>query len=392
MRYGKVLKSKNIQEKYDYAVMYFEKGECYKALPIFDELVGLVRGTALYEDVYYYYAKTNFCIEDYYLANYYSKNFAKTFTTSPRAEELMFLSAMSSYNNSPKSSLDQRDTKAALDEFQYFLDNYPNSNLKDSCENMMLRLSYKLEKKNFDIVELYVKTEKYKSATIALDDMLQRYPDSQFREQLFYLKIEAWYEYAEASVDSKKEARYRECVTNYNTFISTYPKSDKSPYAESYYLRAYDKLKILAETKDQSYLEKLNSELRAEGTLLDKEESIYKLQDFYRSFEKEALDIAEVHVSHGNYEYAIRQLEKIEKDFEYPNYPLKTTYLLFKSWYDYAASSPNDKKQERYKECIKSYSTFVSDFPESTYIDEAGKLHKKASHELELLENELRSK
>jgi len=242
MRYGKVLKSKDIQLKYDHAVKYFEEGDCYKALPIFDELFGLVRGTNLYEGVYYYYAKTHFCVGDFYLANYYAKNFSTTFTTSPKSEELLFLSAMSSYQNSPIYSLDQGSTRDALNEFQFFLDAYPNSSLRDSCLNMMNRLSFKLEKKDVEIARLYVNTEKYKSGTIAVQNVLDTYPESQFREELYYLKIKTWFEYANSSIESKKVERFRECIKSYSTFVAVFPESNYRKLADSYYNDAYNEV------------------------------------------------------------------------------------------------------------------------------------------------------
>lgn len=388
MRYGKVLRSKNIQEKFDYAVKYYEKGDCYKALPIFDELIGLVRGTALYEEVYYYYAKTNYCIGDYYLANYYSKNFARTFTTSVKAEELMFLSAMSSYNNSPNYSLDQKDTKAALDEFQFFLDNYPGSNLKDSCENMMLMLSYKLEKKSFEVAQLYVKTQKYKSATIALETMLEKYPDSQFREELYFLKIESWHEYAKASIQSKKEERYRQCISSYNTFIKFFPNSQMTKEAEQYYKFTFDKLQTIGENKEELVLLELNNILKSDASVEAKKLAIVKIQDFYRPYEKEIMDAAEVLSENGNHKATVDLLEFAEKKFSFPNYPLERNYLLLLSKYGVAETAPDGKKAESYREFIKSYSTFVSDFPESTYLAEAEKLFNKATIQLELIESE----
>jgi outer membrane protein assembly factor BamD len=388
MRYGKVLRSKNIQEKFDYAVKYYEEGDCYKALPIFDELIGIVRGTALYEDVYYYYAKTNYCVGDYYLSNYYSKNFARTFTTSAKAEELMFLSAMSSYNNSPNYSLDQKDTKAALDEFQFFLDNYPGSNLKDSCENMMLRLSYKLEKKTFEVAQLYVKTQKYKSATIALETMLDKYPDSQFREELYFLKIESWYEYAEASIENKQDERYRQCVSSYYTFIKFFPNSEMTKEAEQYYKLTFDKLQTIGEKKEELVLLELNNIIKSDDSLESKKEAIVQIQDFYRPYEKEIMDAAEVLSENKNHKATIDLLEFAEKKFSFPNYPLKRNYLLLMSKYSLAETALDSKKAESYREFIKSYSTFASDFPDSTYLPEAEKLYENAVKQLELIESE----
>jgi len=179
-------------------------------------------------------------VKDYYLSNYYAKNFSTTFTNNVRSEELLFLSAMSSFQNSPVFSLDQGSTKAAINEFQYFLDSYPTSHLKDSCENMIRRLNYKLEKKDVEVARLYVETGKYKSGTIAVQRVLDTYPESQFREELYYLKTKTWFEYANSSVEHKKVERFRECLKSYTTFVSVFPESEYRKELDDFYNRAYN--------------------------------------------------------------------------------------------------------------------------------------------------------
>ncbi|MDA8556887.1 hypothetical protein N9K77_02145, partial [bacterium] len=44
-------------------------GKCYKSLPLLEELMSYFRMTSKGEDVYYYYAKNQYCMGDYYLAS-----------------------------------------------------------------------------------------------------------------------------------------------------------------------------------------------------------------------------------------------------------------------------------------------------------------------------------
>lgn len=235
--YSKVLKSTDIDYKFTKAVEYHNAEEYYKALPLFDELITLTRGTQRAEDVYYYYAKCHFGVKDYYMANYFFKNFAKVWTQSSRSEECLFLAAICSSRLSPDSNLDQTDTKAALDEFQLFIDTYPNSSLRDSCNNMMRRLNEKLETKSFEIAKLYERTEKWKSAGMSLKGFLKEYPESKYKPEAMYLIIRSQFEYAERSVENKKLERYRDVLETYSTFAALFPESSWLRQAESYYLR-----------------------------------------------------------------------------------------------------------------------------------------------------------
>ncbi len=249
-KYNKILKSNDPELKFTKAVEYYENEDCYKALPLFEELIGIVRGTQRAEEVYYYYAYSHFCVGDYYLANYYFKNFSKTYPTSKYAEECLFMAAMCSNNLSPKSSLDQTDTRAAMNEFQLFMDRYPESELKDSCNTMISNLRDKLEVKAFDIAQLYVSTEKYKAAVISLTDYLKEYPGSEFKEESMFLMVKANYLYAEGSIETKKLDRYEDTIESYLNFVANFPEGQNVKKAEGYYLESLkEKEKLLAKTK-----------------------------------------------------------------------------------------------------------------------------------------------
>jgi len=236
--YNKVLKSTDINYKYTKAKEYYEAEYYYKSLPILEELIGLTRGTQLAEEVYFLYAKSHYGVEDYYLANYYLKTFTKTFANSLRSEECLFLAAECSYRLSPSYSLDQTDTRNAIDEYQIFLDKYPNSHLKDSANHQIERLGMKLERKAYENAYQFYKTLKYKAATSALKDFIREYPGSVYREEAMYLIVKCQYLLAEGSIEEKKLERMRAVAENYRTFATAFPESKFLSDAESYYRKS----------------------------------------------------------------------------------------------------------------------------------------------------------
>ncbi len=236
--YSKALKETDPVKKLANAKRYYEDGECFKALPMLEELIGLTRGTQQSEEVYYYFAKTHYCLKDYYMGNYYFKSYAKSFSSSPKAEECLFMAALCSYRLSPSYTLDQTDSKTAVDELQYFLDQYPASALRDSANHMIQDLNFKLEKKDFEVAELYVQTLKYKAAVSSLQEFMKKYPQSNYREQAMTLIIQSKFLLAEGSIDTKKLERYRETMESYITFVSAFPKSSFLDAAEEYYLKS----------------------------------------------------------------------------------------------------------------------------------------------------------
>lgn len=243
--FNKVVKSTDIEYKYSMAVKYYENKEYFKSLPILEELIGLTRGTQRAEDVYYYYAKSHYGVKDYYLGNYYLKSFTKTFSNSPRSEECLFLAAQCSYQLSPSYSLDQTDTRNAIDEFQLFLDAYPNSNLRDSANHQVDRLLMKLERKAYENAKIYAKTQRFKAASSALKDFLKDYPQSKYREEILYLIVMSNYLYADGSVEEKKLERMRAASESYLTFATAFPQSKWLREAEDYYRKSEKQIERL---------------------------------------------------------------------------------------------------------------------------------------------------
>ena len=246
--YNKVLKGSDYNLKFEKAIEYYNNDQCYKSLPLLEELMSYFRMTSKGEDVYYYYAKNHYCMGDYYLAGYYFKRFVKNFPQSVRVEECAFNSAACLMMNSPDYYLDQTESYKAIDEFQLFMSKYPNSYLVDSCDKMVSNLRGRLERKSFEKGKLYFKMEKFRSATIALNTTILEFPDTEFKEEVLFLILKSNFLFASNSVDSKKVERFEESIKSYYTFVDSYKSSKFVNEAESFYLSTIDELEKLKKT------------------------------------------------------------------------------------------------------------------------------------------------
>ena len=230
--YNKMLKSGDVEKKLIYAEAALDSGNCFRALPLYDELMRLTRGTERAPDIHWNRALTHDCVNDFYLSRYYFQSFAKTFPNDARVEEALFRAALCSYYLSPQSSLDQTDTRSAIDELQLFMDRYPSSALRDSSQHMIDNLRGKLELKAFENARLYHKTGNYKSATIAMAHAMEDYPGSPYQEELQYLIIDCHYQYALQSTERRKLERYNDAIQAFHTFASRFPESSKMKQAQ----------------------------------------------------------------------------------------------------------------------------------------------------------------
>jgi outer membrane protein assembly factor BamD len=227
-KFEKLKNSNNIAMKYQEAVKFYEKGKYSKAQILFDDLATKYRGRAEAEDLYYFLAYTNYRLKDYTSARFHFRRFAETYPASPRAEECRFMSAYCYYVESPRSTLDQDNTRKAIDELQLFVNIYPDSERAQEAAELIQNLRDKMEKKAFDNAKLYYNmgsADDYRAAVIALENVLKTYPDTKYAEEIEFLMTKSQYLYADNSYPNRQEERFNQAIDYYNHFVELYPES-----------------------------------------------------------------------------------------------------------------------------------------------------------------------
>lgn len=223
--YQKTLKNGSNTVKYETGVDLYEKGDFNKALQFFDVLRAVYRGTEKGEMLTYYSAMCYFETNQYNIASYYFKQYYQTYPRGSKAEESAFMSAYCNFLQSPKYSLDQTTTYLGLTELQSFIDLYPKSDKVAEATNLMDELRAKLEKKDYNICKLYYRMQDFQAAITSFKNLIDEYPDTDYKEEILYYTVKAYYDYAEKSISSKKQERYEKTVEAYNNLLYLYPES-----------------------------------------------------------------------------------------------------------------------------------------------------------------------
>ncbi|MCF8228020.1 MAG: outer membrane protein assembly factor BamD [Bacteroidales bacterium] len=244
-KFQKLLKSTDTEMKYEKAIEYYEEGDYYRAMQLFEQLNMIYRGTDKAERLNYYMAYCYYYQEEYIMSAYYFKRYAKSFPNTDRAEECLFMSAYSQYLQSPKYSLDQGSTYEALTELQLFINRYPDSDRVERANELIDDLREKLQKKAFEIAELYFKMEDYQAAITSFENLLKDYPDTDYKEEIYYYILQAYFSYAEFSIEEKKKDRYSKAVEMYEELIYTFPETEFEKNASSVYENSLEELKKL---------------------------------------------------------------------------------------------------------------------------------------------------
>ena len=232
-KYQRILKSNDFEKKFEMAKAYYDNGKYQKAFPLFEELITVFRGTSKAEDVYYYYAYSNYKLGDFMLAGYHFDNFVRTFPRSDRAEDAQFMNAKCYFLDSSEPSLDQASTTKAIDELQLFINKYPESPKVDECNDLMDRLRFKLETKAYNGAKLYYRLGEYKAAIFALRNTLAEFPDTRHREEISFMIVRSSYLLADNSIEEKKIERFEQALRECDDFIERHPRSSDVENAKS---------------------------------------------------------------------------------------------------------------------------------------------------------------
>ena len=240
--YAKIVKGSDYSQKFVSANELYDQKEFNKAIVLYEQIYQHAPKSGEGELSYYRMAQSYFEIEDYYMAQYYYSSYMQRFPYSNKSEEVLFMIAMCSVKNSPEHSLDQTETELAISNVQQFVDRYPGSYLVDTCNQIIDQLHFKLERKAFDAVELYDRTENYKAAVSAAEAFLENYSRSQFVEKAHYILVKNSYFMTNNSIESKKSERSAQTNERFRNFALRYASSPYLKELEAY-IAALEKIK-----------------------------------------------------------------------------------------------------------------------------------------------------
>ncbi|WP_044173440.1 outer membrane protein assembly factor BamD [Flectobacillus major] len=255
-KFEKVRKLTDEKKKYAAAIEFYKKGEYDKAGILFEELLPSLTGTDQQELVTFYQAYCDYHTGNFEMANFRFKRFAETFARSEYVEEAVYMSAYSLYKNSPNYNLDQSGTLTAINELQSFINNYPDSKFRTETSDLIKDLRKKLERKAYEKAKLYYKTSPFniaslKSSVIEIGNFQKDYPDSDYSEEMAYLKVLAQYDLAVSTIESKQRERYDDAIKFYQEFVDKYPKSDFLKKAEKFYDTSIKESERLAKLEEE---------------------------------------------------------------------------------------------------------------------------------------------
>lgn len=241
--YSRVLKSHDINLKYEYAKKAYEQGKYMQTATILNDLVTPLKGSAKGEEALYLLGMSYYNSKDYLNSGVYLKSYYNRYPKGIYTEDARYYCGYGYYLDSPDPQLDQTETLKGIEELQGFIDYFPKSDKAQSAQTAMFELQDKLTLKELQNAQLYYNLgtymgNNYESCVIVADNALRNYPYTKYKEDLEFLKLKAKYQEAKQSVPEKQADRYREMIDEYYSFINNFPSTDNRKEADEMFKQA----------------------------------------------------------------------------------------------------------------------------------------------------------
>ena len=221
------------EQKYDLAIQYFQGvfsfGRTHQWAP----------------EAQLYLARSYKANKELLLAANEYERFTRIYRADAQLPNAYYEWALTFRDLSPESALDQSDTKRAIEEFQLFIDRFPENELVAEAQEMIIDLRSKLAKKQFDTAKLYERRELFEAAALSFEAVFDLYPDTPFAQQALVGAMRTYIAYSDQSISLRQPERLQSAIKNYDRLTQIFQDSPYLKEAEALYQEAQNRLEGL---------------------------------------------------------------------------------------------------------------------------------------------------
>ena len=248
--------------------------------------------------------------------------------------------------------------------------------LFSSCSEYQKALKNEDVADKYDVgVKMYEKG-KYSKAIRLFEQIAPAYKGKPQAEKMFYMFSQSYY----------KTKQYYLAGYQFESFASSYPKSEKQEEAKYLGALCYSKLSpvySLDQVDTDKAIDKLQSFIDEYPNSTYLPEANKVAIELRNKLEKKAFEIAKQYNTISDFKGALKAFENFLAD--YPGTPFKEQALFYRldSAYKLAINSVESKKQERLTYAKNTYSNLIKHNAQTEYKDKADKMLAEVEQELQ---------
>ncbi len=179
----KTRKSMSVEEVYQKAMEYFQRGKYSAAINYFNKIIYEFPRSSYVDDAQYYLAESYLREKDWDNAINEFKFFIGQFPNSEYFERA-YIGMITAYiSKTPNPELDQTDTKTAIRIAREYLFEHPDTRYRDQIKALIREGEDRLALKLFLISETYRHLKEYRAEKIYLEYLLEQYPYAKIAEK-----------------------------------------------------------------------------------------------------------------------------------------------------------------------------------------------------------------
>ena len=242
--YNRVLKSKDVDVRYNYAKKAYDQGKYLQASTILEGLITPLRGGPRGEEALYLLAMSYYKNQDYLNSGVYFRTYYGRYPRGTYAEDAHFYSgyvyAQAGNARAGAQAGRQHDQRGGNSAESHHRRAPDLRGRAEAARKALFELQDKLTLKELQNAYLYYNLgmylgNNYQSAVIVSQNALRLFPYSKYKEDFEMLILKAKYQMARQSVAEKMEERYRDVIDEYFSFINNYPEGPNRKEADNIY-------------------------------------------------------------------------------------------------------------------------------------------------------------
>ncbi|MDP4115607.1 MAG: outer membrane protein assembly factor BamD [Bacteroidota bacterium] len=177
------------EDRLAHAMKLYNDESYEDAIKEFEPLVMQFPGHAIVDQAQYYLGMSRFNRKEYILAAYEFSKLINNMAASKLLPDAQFMLGECYYQLSPDFSLDQKYTKKSIQEFQSFVDFFPNHERTKTAEAKISELNDKLAYKEYNSAYIYERLEYYNAALYYYNNVVETYHDSKYASLALFNRI-----------------------------------------------------------------------------------------------------------------------------------------------------------------------------------------------------------
>lgn len=202
------------QELFTLGKQKYDNKKYIQAIEVFQKIVYDYPGESIVDTAQYYLALSYFGNEDYAVAHVEFNRLANYYPSSVYVPSALFMSAVSQFESAPKNyGLDQSQVKDAVQRFEDFLIDFPESEVAPDAKAYLAKAKDRLARKDFEAGMTYYRMGANQAAGIYFQKVIDDYTGGDYAARSLYYTAE---------IDLKKHD-FDEAQKRFDNFITVYP-------------------------------------------------------------------------------------------------------------------------------------------------------------------------